>query len=180
MGAEPQLNFEFAEPPIDVDWTLAFVRPENRKALAYWESICGERTMPARSDLSPRGMREFITHVSLVDVWPASGGGAVDYEITLQGSHCREVFGHLVRRKFSAGLSEVTARRLRECLNLVRDSARPVRLSTRVTAGGKFWLDSEAFMAPLSDVPGKVATIIWVLVTWRAADDQSTSIERAR
>ena len=168
MGAVPHRKWEFAEPPINADWKLAFMRPENRKAHAYWNSICGERAMPTRSDLSPRGMREFITHVNLVDVWPASGG-PVDYEVTLQGSHGREVFGHLVRRRFSAALSEVTARRLRECLNLVRDSGRPVRISSRVTAGAKFWLDSESFMAPLSDQSEKVSTIMWVFVSWDTA-----------
>ena len=174
MGAEPQRTFEFAEPPIEVDPTLAFSRPENRKALAYWKSICGERGMPTRSDLSPRGMRDFITHVNLVDVWPASGGGSVDYEIALQGSHGREVLGHLVRRKFSAGLSQMTARRLRECLNVVRDCGRPVRVSSRVTAAGKSWLDSESFMGPLSapEPINAVAGIMWVFVSWTRQPDE--------
>ena len=177
MGAEPQRTFEFAEPPIDVDWTLAFSRPENRKALAYWKSVCGERGMPTRSNLSPRGMRDFITHVNLVDVWPASGGGSVDYEIILQGSHGREVLGHLVRRKFNAGLSEMTARRLRECLNIVRDWRRPVRVRSRITAGGKSWLDSESFMGPLSapDPINAVAGIMWVFVSWHATAGRTAS-----
>jgi hypothetical protein len=168
MGAQAQWKPEFAEPPIHVDWALQFSRPENRKALAYWNSLRGERQMPARSELSPRGMREFLTHVNLVDIWPDSGGCVVDYEVTLQGSHGLEVFGNLARRRLAAGLSAVTARRLRECWNIVRDSGRPVRISARVTGGDKFWLDSECLLAPLGDDPGRVTTIMWVFVSWAA------------
>ena len=168
MGAQPQRKYEFDEPTIHVDWTLAFSRTENGKARAYWDSLRGERIMPARSELSPRGMREFLTHVNLVDVCPGSGRESIDYMVTLQGSHGSEVFGPLARRKFSAGLSEVTARRLRECLTLARDSARPVRISSRVTGGDKFWLDSESFIAPLGDEAGCVTAIMWNFVSWRA------------
>jgi hypothetical protein len=80
------------------------------------------------------------------------------------------VFGHLARRGFSAGLSEVTVRRLRECLNLVKDSARAVRIFSRVTGGEKFWLDSESFMAPLSNGTDRVTAIMWVFVSWQADD----------
>jgi hypothetical protein len=126
--------------------------------------------MPARSELSPRGMREFLTYINLVDVRPASEGAA-DYEVALQGSHGLEVFGAMARRRFSAGLSEATARRLRECLSLGRDSGRPVRISSRVTGGDKFWLDSESLFAPLGDDAGRVTAIMWVFVSWNANGD---------
>ncbi|MGH6876791.1 MAG: PAS domain-containing protein [Rhizomicrobium sp.] len=159
---------EFAEPPIFVDRSLQFSRPENQKALAYWNSIRSERQMPARSALRPRAMVDFLTHVNLVDVLPGLDVGATDYQVTLQGSHGADVFGVLAHRKLSAGLSEVTARRLRECLNFVSDSGRPVRISSRVTGGDKFWLDSEHLMAPVGDEPGRITTIMWVFVSWPA------------
>jgi len=170
MSAQPQRKPEFAEPPIGVDWTLTFTRAETKKAHAYWNSLRGSRQMPLRTELSPRGMREFLTHVNLVDVGAVSERGASDYEVTLQGAHGLEVFGPLARRRFSAVLSEVTARRLRECLNLVRDSGQPVRINSRVTGGNKFWLDSECLIAPLGDDDG-VKAIMWVFVSWQAADD---------
>jgi len=166
MGAQPISKLEFAEPTIHVDWTGAFSRLENRKALTYWNSIRGDRQMPDRRDLSPRAMREFLTYVNLVDVRHCSNG-VVEYEVALQGAHGAEVFGPLARRRFSAALSEVTARRLSECLDLVRDAGRPVRISSRVTGGGKFWLDSESLFAPLGEAGG-VTAIMWVFVSWRA------------
>jgi hypothetical protein len=174
MGAQPKRKPEFAEPPIQVDWTLAFSRPETKKAHTYRDSLRGARIMPARSDLSPRGMREFLTHVNLVGVCQAVEGGSIDYEVALQGSHGSEVFGPLARRKLAAGLSAVTARRLRECFDLVRDSGRPVRINSGVTCGGKFWLDSESLMAPLGDESDRVTAIMWVFVSWNA-----TKMERS-
>jgi hypothetical protein len=170
MGAQPHRRPEFAEPPIVVDWTLAFSRPETKKAHVYWTWIRGSRRMPMRSELSPRGMREFLTHVNLVDAGSPSGTDTTDYEVTLQGAHGLEVFGPLARRRFSASLSEVTARRLRECLNLVRDSGQPVSINTRVTGGDKFWLDSQSLIAPLGDDDG-VKSIIWVFVSWKATEN---------
>jgi len=166
MGAQPLHELEFEEPTIHVDWTAEFSRVENRRAHAYWNSIRGDRQMPMRSDLNPRGMREFLTYVNLVDVCMCSNG-AVEYVVALQGAHGTEVFGPLARRRFSAVLSEVTARRLRECLSLVRDAGLPVRISSRVTGGGKFWLDSESLFAPLGEASG-VTAIMWVFVSWRA------------
>src|SRR5579871_42041 len=82
MGAQPISKLEFAEPTIHVDWTGAFSRLENRKALTYWNSIRGDRQMPDRRDLSPRAMREFLTYVNLVDVRHCSNG-VVEYEVAL-------------------------------------------------------------------------------------------------
>lgn len=113
-------------------------------------------------------MREFLTHVNLVDLWPQSEGGAVDYNVTLQGSHGLELFGHLAHRRLDACLSEVTARRLRECLDHARESARPLRISSGVTAGDRYWLEAECLFAPLGDEAGRVSSILWVLVTWNS------------
>jgi len=166
MGAQAEWKPEFVEPQIHVDWTLNFSRRENRKAHIYWNSLRGERKMPTRSELRPRGMREFLTHVNLVDIWPAYAGGSIDYQVSLRGSHGSEVFGQLAHRRLDVSLSAVTARRLRECLNHVRDSRGPVRISARVTGGDKFWLDSECLLAPLGNERGHLTTIMWVFVSW--------------
>lgn len=126
--------------------------------------------MPKRSELNPRDMCEFLTHVNLVDVWPTYGGGSVDYQVSLQGAHGFEDFGQLAHRNLDASLSVVTARRLRECLDQVRDSQLPVRVSARVTGGDNPWLDCECLLAPLDGERGRLTTIMWVLVSW-ATDD---------
>jgi hypothetical protein len=171
MGAQALRKLEFAEPPILVDWRLEFTRPQNRKAHAYWNSLRGDRQMPSRRELSPRGMREFLTHVNLVDVCPESEG-AVDYKVTLQGSNGLDLLGHLAHRRLDTCLSEVTARRLRECLDHAKDSARPVRISSGVTGGDKRWLEAECLFAPLGDEDGRVSSIFWVLVTWHPTAPQ--------
>lgn len=98
MLIQPCSESQIAEPPITVDWGLAFSRRETSEAYAYWDSIRGERAMPTRRELSPRGMREFLTYVGLVDVQPAVEGTPVAYNISLELAHGREVFGQLAPR----------------------------------------------------------------------------------
>jgi hypothetical protein len=105
-------------------------------------------------------MKAFLTHINLVDV------RGDDYEVVLQGEHGLSVFGQLTRRSLDAGLSQATARRLRECLGAVRDAGRPVRISSRVTGGDQFWLDSECLLAPLGD--DRIRAILWTFVSWNA------------
>ena len=40
-----------------------------------------------------------------------------------------------------------------------------------MTGGDKFWLDSESLMAPLGD-NDRVKSIMWVFVSWMAAEDR--------
>ena len=168
MAVQLRRDVQFAEPPIIVDWTLAFVRAECRKAYVYWDSIRGNKAMALRSELSPRGMLEFLTYVNLVDVLPVPENGSIDYQVSLQATHGREVFGHLTRRKIDTVLSEMTARRMCESFELVRAAARPARFQTRVTAGNKSWLDSESLLAPLGNQANQVTAIMWMFVSWRA------------
>ena len=124
--------------------------------------------MPARGELKPRGMLEFLTYVNVVEVRTDCDSALVEYEVALQATHARNVFGPLAHGKLETGLSEVTARRRRYCFDLVTNSARSVRISARVTGGGKFWLDSECLLAPLGNDPERVTAIMWVFASWEA------------
>ncbi len=124
--------------------------------------------MPTRRELSPRGMREFLTYVGLVDVQPAVEGTPVAYNISLELAHGREVFGQLAPRDIEESLPPARVRRARECFEHVRISARPARIQTRVTVRDQSWLDSESLLAPLGDQAGQVTAIMWVFVSWKA------------
>src|SRR5436309_11449465 len=54
--------------PVTADWDLQFARAPVQKAIAYWNSLLRGRKMPARHELTPRAMKNFIPHVNLVDV----------------------------------------------------------------------------------------------------------------
>ena len=151
------------------DWALDLSRPETKNALAYWGSIRGERAMPTRRELSPRGMREFLPYVNLVDVQPATEGASSHYQISLESAHTRNVFGNLAIHSIIKSTSPERVRRASECFELVRKAGRPAHVDSRVTVRGQFWLDSESLLAPLGDRDGQVTAIMWVFVSWTVA-----------
>ena len=42
--------------------------PTNQASLAYWQSQCGDRPMPARADLDPLDIPKLLPQVLLIDV----------------------------------------------------------------------------------------------------------------
>src|SRR5690349_4231620 len=74
------------------DWSLKLRRKETNLAYEYWQSRRpSRRTMPARADLKPSGMKAFMANVGLVDI--RMGPNRRDYFIRLSGSKWEEVFG---------------------------------------------------------------------------------------
>jgi hypothetical protein len=153
--------------PITVDWELAFTRPATKSALAYWRSLCRGRPMPARTDLNPRAMREFLNHVSVVDVVP-DPAHAFEYIVSLQGMHPREVLGNVKGRRLEEIFSQELAERWRGCFEHSRAAAAPVRLLTRASTLAKNWLACEVLIAPLANDAGQLQSLFWVFAAWRA------------
>jgi hypothetical protein len=123
--------------------------------------------MPARSELSPRAMRDFLSHVSVVDV-VADAVHGFEYIVSLQGMHSREVLGNVKGRRLGEILSPELAERWRDCFGHSRAAAAPVRLLTRASTLSKNWLACEALIAPLGDGGGQLRSLFWVFAAWRA------------
>lgn len=153
--------------PVTVDWGLGFLRPQTSKALAFWQSLRNGRGMPGRHELRPRAMREFLDHVSLVDVVPDARRG-FDYVVGLQGQHARDVFGPMAGRRLDAMMPLKLADRWRASFDLARNAAAPVRLFTRATTLGKYPLACEALLAPLGESGVRIDALFWVFVSWHA------------
>ncbi|HEY2446478.1 MAG TPA: PAS domain-containing protein [Rhizomicrobium sp.] len=149
---------------IAVDWDLAFSQTATRQALAYWRTLCGDRTMPMRQELVPRDMRAFLPFVNLVDV--VADPAAFDYCVRLEGQHARDLHGHVASGRISETLPEESRRRWHYCFETVRRAARPARFSSRIH--GKQWLDAELLVAPLGDETGTITSLFCVLVSWRS------------
>ncbi|HEY2445211.1 MAG TPA: PAS domain-containing protein [Rhizomicrobium sp.] len=162
MSAATRLDPEAGLAPITVDWELGFQEPSTIRALAYWRSLCNGHAMPSRRDLSPRDMRGFLSHVNLVDVVPGTGN-VIDYIVSLQGTHARDVFGHLAGRRLREMFPATLEQRWRNSFDLPRVAAAPVRLLTRASTVGKDWLVCEALLAPLGDRSGAVHALFWAL-----------------
>ena len=151
-------------PPIGVDRTLIFTRPETQKGYAYWQACCGTREMPSRSDISPSGMREFLPHVGLLD-W-SEDNGQTEFHIRLAGTRVEQLIGAATGKKLHEIAPPVVLKRWNMMYRLVCDEARPFRFTSRVTALGKDWLASEFLVAPLSDDGKTVNMLFGVLVAW--------------
>lgn len=157
-----------AEPsPLVMDRQLAFSQPANRNGLAYWQALRGERAMPARRELRPRAMRDFLDHVNLIDVI-ADGEEHFDYAVSLEGARARDVFGHMVGRRLGDMLPPRHERRWRDTFEEIRSAAAPFRITTRASTFGKKWLLTETLLAPLGDEAG-IDAIFWVFAYWRDA-----------
>jgi hypothetical protein len=166
MVSLARLQRESELTPIEVDWRLAFTQPATNKGLFYWRTICGGRSMPSRRDLSPRAMRDFLTHANVVDVIQDSLH-FFDYVVSLQSQHACEVLGNVAGRRLGDIMSEALAQRWRSCFDLSRSAAVPVRLVTRASTQARNWLACEALLAPLGDGES-VQALFWVFAAWRA------------
>ena len=167
MAHPAKLDPDSELSPVTVDWELGFLRPEGRRALDYWRSICNGRALPGRHELRPRAMQKFLEHVNLVDI-VADGSRGFDYVIGLQGTHARDVFGHMAGRRLDAMMPTRLAERWRASFDLARNAAAPVRLFTRASTMGKHWLACEALLAPLGETEVRIDALFWVFVSWQA------------
>jgi hypothetical protein len=163
LASEP--HPDTARAPITVDWKLGFARAPTRLGLAYWQSLCGSRTMPRRDELKPQPMRSYLAHVNLIDV-KTDDAARADYMVSLQGQHAQAVFGCIAHKKLDEALPAHIAERWRNCFDIVHEAARPVRFASRIASGSKLWLDSESLLAPLG--AERIDSLFLVFVSWPA------------
>jgi hypothetical protein len=136
--------------PIFHDWSLAFEQEIPRDALAYWNACRATRAMPRASDISAKGMKKFLTHVSLLEIL-TNIDGSVDYFVRLTGERVRELYGPVAHKKLAEFLPGEMEERWRGMLDLVRNERRPLRVHGRMSYGGHIWLYQETLLAPLGD-----------------------------
>ncbi len=65
------------------------VTREQRQIYDYWRSCAAHRHMPARSDLDPFEMRQYLPDICLIDIL----GGLPDAVVRLAGTRVRSVYG---------------------------------------------------------------------------------------
>jgi hypothetical protein len=155
-------------PPVSYDWSLAFEHETTRKGLAFWHELRGTNALPSFKDFSPRGIKDFISNVSLIES-RAQEDGKVDYSVRLTGERVRERYGAVAHRKLQEFLPLEMERRWREALDLVRSAQAPLRVHGRMSYRDNTWLYQETLLAPLTDGTGTVS--MFLLVTdWRPSD----------
>jgi hypothetical protein len=152
-------------PPVSYDWSLAFEHELTRKGLAYWNERRGAKALPSFKDIPPRGMKDFITNVSLIES-RLREDGKVDYSIRLTGERVRERYGAVAHRKLQEFLPLEMERRWRHALELVTSAQAPLRVHGRMSYADSTWLYQETLLAPLSDDAGTVDMFLLVTAWW--------------
>lgn len=66
----------------------------------YWLGKCGTRAMPARTDINPVEMRDFLHHTMLVDVLPQPGQPP-RFRIRLAGTHVVGAYGAEITNNYN-------------------------------------------------------------------------------
>lgn len=151
-------------PPVFVDRSLAMTRTATIKGRDYWNKLRGARPMPMRADVVPRDMREFLSHVGLVEI-VSGANGAVDYTMRVAGGKIEEIFGSLTGQLIAKTLPQDTAARWRLVFEEIRKGGVPLAVSGRVAYANLRHLKYELFAAPLGE-DGTVSAILGVLDIW--------------
>ena len=152
-------------PPVHIDRTLSLTRAPLIKGRDYWLALRGERLMPARAEILPRDMREFLPYVALVELVPTPAGGE-DYFVRIAGGKIEEIFGSLTSQFIQNTLPPEIAARWRVILDEVRKSKMPLVATSRVAYNNMRHLKQEVFIAPLGEGDGDVQMLFGVLDIW--------------
>ena len=108
--------------------SLAFraqlVIPEQRDVFAYWQSCCGDRSMPSRANFQPNGIRSHLSLVSLYDVT----GDERKFQVRLAGTGLREIY----QRDLTGLVKHELPKELIGPLKRVVKSAKPAQGVTQV------------------------------------------------
>ena len=150
-------------PPVHIDRSLNVTRASTIKGRDYWLALRGNRCMPARADVLPRDMREFLPCVGLIEL--ALGEGERDYVVRLAGGKIEEVFGSLTGRPIRDTLPPEIAARWRVVFDEVYRSKAPLVATSRVSFNNLRHLKQELFIAPLGE-DGTVQMLLGVLDIW--------------
>lgn len=155
--------------PVVLDWSLNLERTETILARDYWLERRRELgRMPSRADLSPTGMRNFVSHVGLIEV--QDGESQADYVIRLAGTKWEEVFGPMKGKRVQEFLPPLIEERWRIVFNPVCARKEPVKATTQIAFKDMRWLRTEMFVAPLADAAaGGVAMLLICFASWSSS-----------
>ena len=153
-------------PALHIDSEVVLTQPLTLKAYDYWRACRGARLMPTRADITPKGMKDFMTNIGLIEARPTALG--IDYVVRLAGSRCEEVFGPITGKSFSDFLPPEIEVRWRRVCEEARRTRGPLSVTGRIAFPGKDWLQSETFVGPLGEEGQEITMLFLGFVAWPA------------
>lgn len=154
------------------DPTLSFSAPVYQNLLSLWRTKANGRAMPCRSDITPRDLKDVLRHIVLVE---REHENFSRYRWRLAGSGVTEVLGTHTGKTFDECVPPNLLPRWVSSMNLILDSAQPLRFIGRVHISGREYLDAEHLYVPLAN-DNEVPTFIMGLCRYtpRQTDDEES------
>jgi hypothetical protein len=130
---------------------LAFSDVFYDRFLETWRMKAGERAMPARSELTPRDLKDVLRNIV---VFERTAQNPSRYMFRLIGTALTEVAGHVTGKTFEECVPPELVPRWNECGDLVLEGYQPLRFIGRVHLRGREYLDAEHLYVPLANDMG--------------------------
>lgn len=135
------------------DPTLAFSDPVYGQFLSLWKSKAGTRAMPAKSEMTPRDLKDFLRDIV---VCQRVAENPSHYVWRVIGTKVGEVVGHNHTGKtFQESAPAELLARWTECADLILDGGQPLRFLGRVHLKDREYLDAENLFVPLVNDEGQ-------------------------
>jgi hypothetical protein len=133
------------------DPTLAFNDPSHVHLLSVWKTKAGGRLMPARSELTPRDLKDVLRHVVLIE---REGEKPSRYTWRLIGTGVTDVVGHHTGKQLEDHIPPEHLSRWTDSYDLILESGQPWRFFGRVRIRTRDYLDAEHLYVPLANDAG--------------------------
>jgi len=173
--AEPGAKFNAASSaegwPGLCDHTLAFRRPELAAMNALWHQLAGDASIPKRTDMTPRLLKDHLPHIAIYE--RVTAGEEHRYRARLMGTQFAQVMGDLTGKFIDSVIPPQFLPRWTAALDAVLDGGVPLRFVSRSDTANKSFLVGEFFEAPLLTDDGSMSLVIADAIFTRAENWQS-------
>lgn len=137
------------------------MHPSIQASLSYWESLCGDRKTPLRSDFDPIDIPQVLADVVFVDV---VDGGA-DFRFRVIGENARSALFENYTGQLLSSLPHVESDGpLMQSLRSAVESGRPVRNPIEYVGPQKDFRKLDAIILPLANEAGEVTYLLVCMV----------------
>lgn len=134
------------------DPTLSFSDPCYGELLELWRARAGTRSMPLRSDITPRDLKNVLRNILVME---RVSRDPSRYKFRLVGTAIQRTVGDPTGKMIDEVVPPEHLPRWVGCGDLILDGGLPMRFIGRVHLEGKEYLDAENLYVPLAGDKGE-------------------------
>ncbi len=151
---------------------LSFSEARYDQLLELWRRKSGGRAMPARSEITPRDLKDILRDVLLLE---RVSQNPSRYKFRLVGTGLYDMAGELTGKMVDEIVPPEHLPRWIECADLILNGGQPLRFLGRVHLEGKEYLNAENLYVPLANDKGEPTFVMGLCrYTPRRAQNEET------